>query len=371
MQIAAHELDFSGIQDSIIASIADLLRTGRISSGQQVEAFEEAFSAHVNGRACVAVASGTAALELILQALDVAGRTVIVPANTNFATYIAARRAGANVRLVDVDRTTLSPSTEIVRGALDDTVAAVVLVHMGGLISPQIFEINALCEASGVALIEDAAHAHGSCLGQQPAGTFGTAAGFSFFATKVLPTGEGGMIVTGDGGLAARVSKLRNLGKAEPWVNVHTDLGGNSRMHEFAAVLGLAQLPRLNYYVERRGHVAQIYQEAFANYRRIRWISPWHPYSGYKAIGYLADDLDRTVVKHRMQAAGVQPAGEIYALPLHRQPVLAEEWAGHQFPGAEYSCDRQLCLPIYPSLTDPQVTRVVNVVTSAVQEQAS
>jgi dTDP-4-amino-4,6-dideoxygalactose transaminase len=287
---------------------------------------------------CVAVSSGTTALELILQALGAAGRTVLVPANTNFATYIAARRAGATVRLVDVDPATLSPIPDIIERALGPDVAAVVLVHMGGLICPHIREIAELCGRAGAHLVENAAHAHGSRLDGRHAGTFGVAAAFSFFATKVLPTGEGGMVVTAD---PERVGVLRNLGKTQTWVSVHTEMGGNARMHEFAGVLGLRQLPRLDSYVAHRRQLTEFYLRAFADSPGFRLIESWHPVSGYKVVGYLADGVSRADVKRQMLARGVQLAGEIYEVPLHRQPVIAAEWSGDPLLGADYSCDRQ------------------------------
>jgi dTDP-4-amino-4,6-dideoxygalactose transaminase len=365
MRVAAQDIRFSAEDRAAIgADIDELLTAGRISSGPAVQRFEEAFSAYLGGSRCVAVSSGTTALELILQALGAAGRTVLVPANTNFATYIAARRAGAIVRLVDVDPATLSPSPQVIEQALSPDVAAVVLVHMGGLICPGIKEIAELCGRAGAHLVEDAAHAHGSRLGDQHAGTFGVAAAFSFFATKVLPTGEGGMVVTGDPELAEQVSRLRNLGKAEPWVSVHVAMGGNARMHEFAGVLGLHQLPRLDSYVARRRELTAFYLRALADNPAFQLVEPWHPVSGYKVVGYLADGFDRADVKRRVLHHGVQLAGEIYEIPLHRQPVLAAECPGDPLPGADYSCDRQLCLPIYPTLTEDQAATVVDVLLS-------
>jgi dTDP-4-amino-4,6-dideoxygalactose transaminase len=347
-------------RDSILADIAALLAAGQLSAGENVERFEADFARYVGARHAVAVASGTTALELTLLALGVRGRSVIVPANTNFATFVAAWRAGARVILADVDEDTLAPRRSDLAAVAKPDTAAVLLVHMGGLITHEAPEIARWCLRNDIALVEDAAHAHGSRLGGQHAGTFGTAGAFSFFATKVMTTGEGGMVVTNDSDLAKEIRLYRNLGKAEAWVSRHSRMGTNGRMTELAAVVGRHQLARLDEHVLARRSIMDAYARALAGVREVTVLKPWHPYSGYKVVCQLASDIDRDALKVRLAAAGVQLAGEVYAEPLHHQPVLVEEYGHLHFPGAEAACSRQVCLPVYPTLDANRLQLVAN-----------
>lgn len=357
-------------QQSVLAEIGRLLAEGRFSAGSNVERFEREFAAFAGARHAVAVASGTVALELIMLALNVRNRTVIVPANTNFATFAAAWRAGAHVVLADVDPLTLSPRLSDLASVVTGDTAAVVLVHMGGIITPQAGEIADWCAARGVALVEDAAHAHASRFGGRHAGTFGLAGAFSFFATKVMTTGEGGMVVTGDDDLAAEVRLYRNLGKAEQWVSHHTRMGTNGRMHELAAVLGTHQLARLEANVTARREVADRYASALAGHPDLTLLRPGHPYSGYKVVGLLSPAVDRDQLKERIGKTEIRLAGEVYAEPLHHQPVLAEMYGGLSFPGAERACASQICLPIYPALDADRVDLVVSVLSEVLADLA-
>jgi dTDP-4-amino-4,6-dideoxygalactose transaminase len=288
---------------------------------------------------------------------------VIVPANTNFATFVAAWRAGARVALADVDPGTLAPRRSDLAAVATPDTAAVLLVHMGGMITHEIADIVQWCLRNNIALVEDAAHAHGSRLGGQHAGTFGKAGAFSFFATKVMTTGEGGMVVTDDSDLAAEIRLYRNLGKAEAWVSRHSRMGTNGRMSELAAVVGRHQLARLDEHVLARRRVADAYADALADVPGVTVLRPWHPYSGYKVVCQLAPDIDRATLKIQLAAAGVQLAGEVYEEPLHHQPVLAEQYGQLHFPGTEIACLRQVCLPVYPTLDADRMHLVANTLT--------
>jgi dTDP-4-amino-4,6-dideoxygalactose transaminase len=355
---------------SILEQIGQVLDSGRLSAGVHVEQFEDEMARYVGTQHAIAVSSGTMALELILLSLQVRGKGVIVPANTNFATFVAASRAGADVLLCDVDPQTLSPRPADLAAVATPETKAVLLVHMGGVISPDVAALGRWCADNDIALIEDAAHAHGSARNGTSAGSFGLAGAFSFFATKVMTTGEGGMVVTDDASLAAEVRLYRNLGKAEAWVSHHTRMGPNGRMSEIPAIVGRHQLARLDEYVDARRRIADGYAEALAGTNGLEMLRPGHPYSGYKAIAMLSAEADRERIKGLVAADGVQLAGEVYAEPLHHQPVLASEYGHLVFPGAEFACARQICLPIYPSLDAGQAELVTRSVTKHVAAEA-
>ena len=216
----------------ILARIDEALTSGQLTLGPIGRDLEAQFAKRHATRHAIAVSSGTSALEIILRALGVEGREVLVPANTFFATAAAVVHAGARVRFVECNPATMAFDLDDVAARIGPDTAAVIAVHIGGLISPELPELAQLCEERGIALVEDAAHAHGSSLGGRPAGTFGVAAAFSFYPTKVIAGGEGGMIVTDDDTIDDEARVYRDQGKGSFLANFHTRMGANWRMSE-------------------------------------------------------------------------------------------------------------------------------------------
>ena len=212
----------------------------------------------------IAVSSGTSALEIIFRALDVKDREVVIPTNTFFATAAAAVHAGGIPRLADISPDTLALSPETLEAALTPETAFVVLVHIGGLITPEIDAIADICDRRGIVLIEDAAHAHGASFEGRPAGSFGRAAAFSFYPTKVMTSGEGGMITTADERLRDEAIIYRDQGKAGFLGGDHVRMGYAWRMSELHAAVGLIHLSHLDEAIATRRRVAARYDEALA-----------------------------------------------------------------------------------------------------------
>jgi perosamine synthetase len=362
-------------RDEIAAATAEILRTGALTLGPYTRQFESAFSeAHSRDGAdgvprAVAVSSGTAALEVILRSIGVEGRDVIVPANTFFATAEAALRAGARPVFADIDPATFALSPQTVAAALTPRTAAVMLVHIGGLITPQAGELRRFCTQRGIALIEDAAHAHGSTYAGQPAGSFGAAAGFSFFPTKVITCGEGGMILTASAELERDARVYRDQGKGAAAANHHVLHGYAWRMSEQAALTGLVHLRRLGQFIEHRRAVAARYDTLLAGLDGLEPLAEPDGCRGnyYKYIAILPPGADRA--RFRRQLADehdVRLAGEVYDLPLHRQPVFAEfAGDGPPLPVAEDLCARHVCLPVHSDMTDGEVDQVCAAVSAA------
>ena len=339
----------------VLALIDDSLRTGSLTLGPHTSAFEEAFAARHSVPHAVAVSSGTSALEIILRAIGVAGREVVVPTNTFYASAGAVEHAGGAVRLVDVSADTMALTRESVAAALGPDTAAVMLVHIGGIISPEARAIRALCDERGVVLVEDAAHAHGCSLDGTPAGSFGHAAAFSFYPTKVVTSGEGGMIVTADGGLRDEARLYRDQGKAGFLGGDHVRMGYAWRMSEVHAAIGRVHLARLEDAISVRSRVAARYDAALSG---AGWCEPIRvPVGGtsnyYKYVVLLEAGTDRDEVKRELRDLGVSLSGEVYAKPLHRQPVFAGRRAG-PFPVAEDICARHICLPVHSDMTDEE-----------------
>ena len=178
-------------RQAVLALIDRALASGNLTLGPLNAQFEQAFAARHGDQLAVATSSGTSALEITLRAVGVAGREVVVPANTFFATAAAVVHAGGRPRFADVDPATLSLSPASVAAALTPDVAAVVHVHIGGLISPEMPALQRLCAERGIALIEDAAHAHGSSFDGHPAGSWSRAAAFSFYPDQGRGRGRG------------------------------------------------------------------------------------------------------------------------------------------------------------------------------------
>lgn len=349
--------------DALFARFRQTLETGRLTLGPFTKAFETAFAKEVGSDHAVAVNSGTSALEIIMRSLDLTGKEVLVPTNTFYATAGAAIHAGARVSFVDVDQH-LMADVEALEEAIGPGTGAVLAVHIGGFVHPEIRRIEEMCEDRGVPLIEDAAHAHASRLRGQAAATFGIAGAFSFYPTKVITTGEGGMIVTDDARLARRARTFRDQGKAGFGANYHVELGYNWRMSELHASLGLAQLERLPEYLARRKAAAQRYDEGLHRIPQLtRYIySEESSPNFYKYIANLGPAVDRTALKGRLRKDfDISLSGEVYETPLHRQPVFADGPGADPdaFPGAERYCATHVCLPLYPSISEDELEYVL------------
>ncbi len=259
---------------------------------------EEAFALRHGTRHAIAVSSGTAALEIILRAIGVEDREVIVPANTFFATAAAAVHAGARLRFVDCDPQTMSIDPADLAGCITADTAAVVIVHIGGLITPAIDEIAQICAERGVELVEDAAHAHGSAFDGRAAGHFGRAASFSFYPTKVMAGGEGGMIVTDDDNIAEEARVYRDQGKGSFHANFHTRMGANWRMSEPHAAIVLSQLHRLDEFIDQRQVLAARYDASVGELGLGTLAIPAAASSNYyKYVVFLPEGIDRTAVQ--------------------------------------------------------------------------
>lgn len=360
-------IDFTPEDRAWIAErIMSVLETGRLTLGPFGEEFETQFAAGVGAKHAVAVNSGTASLEIMLRAMDVAGKDVLVPANTFFATASAVIAAGGRPVLMDTDVATLSTSAaEVARRITPDT-AGVILVHIAGIVTAETPAIAALAREKGLWLMEDAAHAQGASLDGVFAGTFGVAGSFSFYPTKVMTSAEGGMIVTGDAKLAEEARLYRDQGKAGFHQNVHVRMGYNWRMSEPHAIIGLRHLRTVPAMLAARRRIAARYDAALTALAARREDAP-RPLAVpkgcipnyYKYVVMLPAAAARAPLKAQLKDTfGIQCSGEVYEVPLHKNPVLAHLDTG-DLPGAEAASARQLCLPIFASMTDAQADRVI------------
>jgi dTDP-4-amino-4,6-dideoxygalactose transaminase len=253
-----------------------------------------------------------------------------------------------------------------VAAALTRDTAAVVHVHIGGMISPDIIGLRELCDEHGIALVEDAAHAHGSTLDGRFAGSFGVSGAFSFYPTKVVTSGEGGMLVTASEHVAEEAKIYRDQGKGAFTANHHVRLGSAWRMSELHAVTGLVHLRRMEEFITRRREVAAAYDKALGVLDGLTPLAeaPGSRGNVYKYIVLLPPGADRAAVKQELRDRfGVRLSGEVYDLPLNHQPVLAE-YAGPPLPVAEDIAARHICLPVHSDMSDAEVDEVLTAITA-------
>ena len=351
----------------ITARIDEVLASGQLTLGKYGAEFERRFAALCGVKHAIAVNSGTSSLEIILRALDVAGRDVLVPTNTFFATAAAVVHAGGRPVLVDMDPDSFAIRPEDVEKALTPKTAGIIAVHIGGIVSRRMPELLDLARRKGLWLVEDAAHAHGSALGGVAAGAFGIAASFSFYPTKVMTSAEGGMIVTDDDRIDAEARIYRDQGKASFTQNAHTRMGYNWRLSEPHAIIGLRHLERLPAMIADRQRIAALYDEGLRSATGLRPLAvpPGGVCNFYKYIAVLSPShpaRDRPALKRELKERfGVSLAGEVYEAPLHAQPIF-RDYAAAPLPVADDLCARHVCLPVFSGMEERDAAQVLHAV---------
>lgn len=354
--------DRHAIDSAVKASWHEIVRHGTFIGGPVVEAFEQEWAAYCSRRHAVGTANGTDALRIALQALGVGrGDEVVVPANTFIATAEAVAAAGAQPVFVDVDPGTLLVTPETVSAGLTPRTAAVVVVHLYGQM-PDMTALGALCRRMGVALVEDAAQAHGATFCGRPAGSFGDVAAFSFYPTKNLGAyGDAGAVVTDEAVLASRMRSLGNHGRSPDDGNSHDLVGSNSRLDALQAAVLSAKLPLLETALLQRRRVSSSYDAGLRDVA-VKRVEVLPAVLGAPHL-YVIRVASRDEVRQALQARGIA-TGLHYPVPCHRQPAFADDVS---LPVAEAAAGQLLSLPLYPSLSDEQVATVCAAVRAAVR----
>jgi dTDP-4-amino-4,6-dideoxygalactose transaminase len=352
----------NGLREDFDLAWKTVLGHGRFIGGPEVELFEREFATYCGAKACIGVANGTDALELILCGLGIGrGDEVIVPANTFIATAEAVCATGARPRFVDVCPDTLLIDPDAAEAAINSSTAAIIAVHLyGQMVDPE--PISAIAAAHGLALVEDAAQAHGARHRGSTAGSVGIAAGFSFYPGKNLGAlGDGGAVVTSDLALADRIRSMANHGRSASDRYLHDLAGRNSRLDTLQAALLSAKLPWLDAGNARRAAAMAAYREMLP-----QGCTAVSVQSGAEPVYHLAviQVDDRREVGDALTAAGIG-WGVHYPIPCHQQPALATLHesvpVAQSLPVAERAAGRILSLPMSPTLSIEQVARVCGV----------
>lgn len=332
-----------------------VLESGRYVLGPEVEAFERELASFAGARHCVGVGNGTDALTIALRALGIgAGDEVVVPALTFYATAEAVLNAGARPVFCDVDPRTFTMTAATAAPAVGERTAALLPVHLFGNPAPM-DELRELAAVHGLRVLEDAAQAAGARLGGRQAGSLGDAAAFSFFPSKNLGGfGDGGAILTDDAEVEARARRLRAHGSEDK--ALHTEVGCNSRLDELQAAGLRVLLPHLDGWTAARRVAALAYgEEGLGELAEL----PRETAGGESCFHlYVVLNERRERLRAGLAEAGVESRA-YYAVPLHRQPALAELAPPGGLPVAERVAATSLALPMGPALPREHVAAVV------------
>lgn len=354
--------------DSLVARIADILRRGDYVPSPEGRAFEEAFAAFVGTRFARGVGCGTDALVLTLRALGIGpGDEVITQANTFYATAAAIVLAGATPVLVDADEESFLIDEAQVRAAIGPATRAIIPVHLYGKPTPML-GLQRLAERHGLALVEDAAQAHGAMIHGRPVGSFGIAGCFSFHPSKNLAAAsDGGAVVTNDARLAELIDAHRTHGQLVQ--HEHVVLGTNSKLDAIQSLILLDKLPHLHAWNAMRASAAAAYRAALdgtgLRYQRSD-AGEVHANHLFPVRSRSRDELMR-----HLQHCGVDAVVR-YPYPIHLQPPFSRfHLRAGSFPVSEALARELLCLPMRPDLSPDEIAHVADAVHAFTKEHAA
>jgi perosamine synthetase len=366
--IPVNEPDLSGNEKKYLLECID---TGWISSeGPFVKKFEENFSLRIGRKYGIAVSNGSTALEAAMHALDLpAGGEVIMPAFTIISCAAAIVRAGLIPVLVDADAATWNMDTTRIEEKITPKTKAIMVVHIYGL-PTDMASILEIASKYGLKIIEDAAEMHGQTYEGKSCGSFGEISTFSFYPNKHVTTGEGGMIVTDDPQLAQECYSLRNLYFQPGKRFFHEELGFNYRLTNLQAALGVAQLERLDQFVERKRRMGQFYHQHFSEMEEITLSPTQTKYAKniYWVFGMVLSDMvpfgaDEMMARLAKLNVGSRP----FFWGMHEQPVFHKMglFQGEHYPITERISRKGFYIPSGLGITEEQQIRVVAAVKEA------
>jgi perosamine synthetase len=363
---------FSGEDRKWIHREIDAILDGALSMGPNVQAFEREFAARVGVHHAIAMNSCTSALETALLAKSATGREVIIPAETFIATGMAVHLVGGKPVFAEISPSTLCLDIEDVKRRVTSQTAGVILVHMAGLITPDILAFREFCDKQGLFLIEDAAHSPGARFSGREAGSFGHIGCFSFFPTKVITSGDGGMLTTDDDQVADFARSFQHRGRdMQSSKEQYAIPGRNVRMTEMSALLGRVQLSHLDEFLDRRRQLAALYARELSGQKDFLMILPemLGNSSFWKVPLLLNPELDRALITQNMADAGVV-IDWAYQPALHLQPVFRSLYGTAEglLPITEDILSRHLCLPCHPRMTEEDAIYVAKTLKDVIKD---
>jgi perosamine synthetase len=329
-------------------AVSDAVLSGWVAQGPVIGQFEQAFADAHRNRHGVSCSSGMSALELAILSLRLPPFTeIIVPNLTMIAVLNAVERLDYRPKFAEVSGVVGNVTVDSIKECITDRTSAVIVVHNYGEVVEDMAEIRNLCHHHGLKLIEDCAEAHYADVAR-----YGDVNTFSFYANKIITTGEGGMVLTNYDVYQKRMQLLRNH-YFGPQRFIHEEPGLSCRMSNLSAALGLCQHNRRDEFIQRRKAIKAMYLEGFAN---LPIEYPTSPNSANWLMPIQGGNIDGLI--HHLHEKKIETRRYFY--PFHKQPLTWGSYSGYAYSEKLY--ENGLCLPIYPSLTDDEVGRVVDAV---------
>lgn len=345
--------------------LCECIDTGWISSeGQFVKQFEEKMSATVGRKYGIAVANGTAALEVAMQAIGIGqDDEVIMPTFTIISCAMAVTKLGATPVLIDSNIETWNMNVDEIEDKITSKTKAILVVHLYGL-PVKMDKILKIAQKYNLKIVEDAAEMHGQTYKNKPCGSFGDISIFSFYPNKHVTTGEGGMVVTDDEELAERCKMLRNLCFRKDVRYMHDEISDNYRFTNLQAAVGVAQLERLDEFIEKKREMGRFYTEHLAGIKGIKLPISRTDYAEniYWVYGIVLDDnIEITNIEITKLLAAEGIGSRTFFWCMHEQPVYQKQglFEGQNYRNAEYLARKGFYIPSGLGLTRNQMELVV------------
>lgn len=350
------------IGDEEINAVVEVLKSGMLASGKEVEAFEREFAQYLGAKYGIATCNGTTALDVALKALKIKeGDKVITTPFTFIASANSILFQGAKPIFADIDPKTFNLNPDDVLEKITDKTKAILVVHLYGQ-PADMKAFKEIAEDYKLYLIEDCAQAHGAEFEGQKVGTFGDIAAFSFYPTKNMTTGEGGMVITNNEELARRAKLLINHGQTKKYY--HEELGYNLRMTNIAAAIGRAQLKKLDKWNAKRAENAKLLTEGISKIKGLTppYVDPRVKHVFHQYVIRVEDDfpLTRNELMEKLREKGIGTAVH-YPMPVHWQPLYQKlGYPKECCPNAVEASMRVLSLPVHPAVSEEDVAYIIN-----------
>jgi len=365
ISMSAPDLDESDIQ-----AVLEVLRSGRLALGPKAGEFEELMAEYIGVKYAIAVSSGTAGLHILVRALEIGpGDEVLVPSFTFSASVNAILYERATPVFVDIEPETYNLDPDDLERKITERTKAIMAVDIFG--HPAEWDrILEIADKYNLKIIDDSCEALGAEYKGKKIGQFGDCACFAFYPNKQITTGEGGIIVTNNPGIARLARSLRNQGREEmgSWLE-HERLGYNYRMDEMSAALGVSQLKKLETFLAKRERVARTYTERLKDLHWVRppVVKPYVRMSWFVYVVTLQEGLDRDTVIRNLEKEGIPARG--YFSPIHLQPYIRKMFGykGGELPVTENIAKRTLALPFHNNLTEEEIEEVLKALKDAVE----
>ena len=360
-KIDGYKLNFTKrINKSILNEINQSLKSGNLASGKFVKRFEKKFSELHKSKYSVACSSGGSALEIIFKALNLKNKEVLVPSNTFIATFNSIKSSGAIPKFVDTEKDSLMTSLNEIKKRVTSKTKCICLVHIGSYIQEDIFKIVEFCKKRKIYLVEDCAHAVLTSFKNKFAGNFGIAGAFSFYATKSVTSGEGGMITTNNRKFFEKIKSMTSYGMTKSYGNYeYKYFSSNFRMNESEAIIGYNHLINYSVYHREKSKIKKIYDKVLQG--KIKLFKTKSKGNLYKYICILDTASQKRKLSSILNKNGIYLSGDVYSKPLHKSEII-KPYVKNTLKNTLKICSTHICLPIYLGLTKKKVYRICNLI---------